>query len=216
MFKPKTLADAYCLTNLQEATLNDVKKSEGEFLDADEIVVDSGLVDSQAPLISLNALIGTNNFKNMRVIRTIDVMLLTLGGCDMVLGIQWLSTLGDIRFKFHELRMDFMYNNKKVLLRGTHKSNLDWLGTKTSEKIVRQSELHSMAICVFPNSASTCIQMEETTTFIHPVLQQVVEEYEDVFAIPTELPPKRGHDHKIPLLEGAQLVNIRPYRHPLT
>ncbi|GJU66971.1 putative mitochondrial protein [Tanacetum coccineum] len=44
----------------------------------------------------------------------------------------------------------------------------------------------------------------------------VVEEYEDVFAIPTELPPKRGHDHKIPLLEGAQLVNIRPYRHPPT
>nr|GEV75481.1 retrotransposable element Tf2 [Tanacetum cinerariifolium] len=91
---------------------------------------------------------------------TIDVMLLPLGGCDMVLRIQWLSTLGDIRFNFHELRMDFKYNNKKVLLR-------------------------------------------ETTAFVHPVLQQVVEEYKDVFAIPTELPPKRDHDHKIPLVEGA-------------
>nr|GEW71863.1 reverse transcriptase [Tanacetum cinerariifolium] len=42
-----------------------------------------------------------------------DVMLLPLGGCDMVLGIQWLSTLGDIKSNFKDLRMEFVYNNKK-------------------------------------------------------------------------------------------------------
>nr|GEW64266.1 putative mitochondrial protein [Tanacetum cinerariifolium] len=159
MFKPNTLADAYCLTNIQEATLNAVKKKvqnrrlsqkeyakkrannlcfycdqkyvsrhkcsgqlyslvlmpeyeiEGEFLEEDETVRDNGLVDLQAPLISLNALTGVNNFKTLRVT---DVMLLPLGGCDMVLGIQWLATLGDIRFNFHEMRMDFKYNNKRL------------------------------------------------------------------------------------------------------
>ncbi|GKB92246.1 putative mitochondrial protein [Tanacetum coccineum] len=34
--------------------------------------------------------------------------------------------------------------------------------------------------------------------------------------IPNCLPPKRGHDHKIPLKEGTQPINIRPYRHPPT
>nr|GEV52932.1 putative zinc finger, CCHC-type [Tanacetum cinerariifolium] len=45
-------------------------------------------------------------------------------------------------------------------------------------------------------------------------LEFSVEELEDVFAIPTELLPKRTHDHRIPLIEGVSPVNIRPYRHP--
>ncbi|GJT97162.1 gypsy/ty3 retroelement polyprotein [Tanacetum coccineum] len=48
---------------------------------------------------------------------TADVMLLPLGGCDMVLGIQWLATLGDIKCNFQELKMQFVYNNKKLCLR---------------------------------------------------------------------------------------------------
>ena len=48
-------------------------------------------------------------------------MLLPLGGRDMVLGMQWLSTLGDIKCNLKELRMEFMYNGSKVALRGTPK-----------------------------------------------------------------------------------------------
>nr|GEU48888.1 hypothetical protein [Tanacetum cinerariifolium] len=246
MFKPKTLAGAYCLTNLQEATLNAVKKKgrsafvpnqSRDFLEIDESVVNHGLMDLQEPLIFLIALTGTNNFKTMRVIGTIgkhllhilidcgsthnfldrnmakqlgcnikatcplsvtvadgnklittseckqfkwqfgphpfsiDVMLLPLGGCDMVLEIQWLATFGNIRFNFQELRKDFKHNNKRVLLR------------------------------------------EVPSAPISPILQQVIVEYEDVFAIPTELPPKKDHENTVPLIEGTQPVNIRPYRH---
>ncbi|GKB19422.1 reverse transcriptase [Tanacetum coccineum] len=48
---------------------------------------------------------------------TTSVMLLTLGGCKMVLGMQWLSTLGDINCNFQNLRMSFKYNNKTMTLR---------------------------------------------------------------------------------------------------
>nr|GEX45607.1 retrotransposable element Tf2 [Tanacetum cinerariifolium] len=41
-----------------------------------------------------------------------------------------------------------------------------------------------------------------------------MENFSDVFEVPYELPPKRSHDHKIPLIDGTPLVNIRPYRHP--
>ncbi|GJX75665.1 reverse transcriptase [Tanacetum coccineum] len=53
---------------------------------------------------------------------TTYVMLLPLGGCNMVLGTQWLSTLGDIKWNFQELKIEFFYNNKRVCLRGTKKS----------------------------------------------------------------------------------------------
>nr|GEU62987.1 putative mitochondrial protein [Tanacetum cinerariifolium] len=47
-------------------------------------------------------------------------------------------------------------------------------------------------------------------------LQKVVDQYDDVFALPKELPPQISYDNRIPLLEGTQPVNIRPYRHPPT
>nr|GEW76573.1 hypothetical protein [Tanacetum cinerariifolium] len=126
---------------------------EGEFLEVDETFMDTGLIDLQAPLISLNA----------------------LTGCEMVLGIQWLETLRDIRSNFHDLRMDFKYNCRRILL---------------SEAV--------------------------STNVIHPMFQQIISAYEDVFAIPTALPPTREHDHRVPLIERAQPVTIRPYRHPPT
>ncbi|GJS99444.1 gypsy/ty3 retroelement polyprotein [Tanacetum coccineum] len=54
--------------------------------------------------ISLNTFSGTF---------TADVMLLLLGGYDMTLGIQWLSTLGDIKWNFQDLKMEFLYNNRR-------------------------------------------------------------------------------------------------------
>ncbi|GJT54281.1 retrotransposon-related protein [Tanacetum coccineum] len=80
MFKPKTLSDAYCLTTLQETTLEAIKKKsrpflnqtngrfgvtnvsrsnekEEEFVDADDTLVDT-VHEKVMPQISLNALSG--------------------------------------------------------------------------------------------------------------------------------------------------------------
>ncbi|GJT84891.1 pentatricopeptide repeat-containing protein [Tanacetum coccineum] len=45
-----------------------------------------------------------------------DVMILPLGRCEMVLGIQWLATLGTIQFDFKNLVMDFVVNGKRFTL----------------------------------------------------------------------------------------------------
>lgn len=44
-------------------------------------------------------------------------------------------------------------------------------------------------------------------------IQGVITEFQDVFGEPTELPPRRACDHRIPLIPGAQPFSIRPYRH---
>ncbi|GJZ96097.1 reverse transcriptase [Tanacetum coccineum] len=57
----------------------------------------------------------------------IDIMVIPLGGCEMVLGMQCLATLGDIMFNFQKLTMKFEYSRSKVLLRGTPQSSINWM-----------------------------------------------------------------------------------------
>jgi len=47
-----------------------------------------------------------------------DVLLIPLKSCDMVLGVQWLSTLGTIQWNFQTLQMEFHLGNKMYVLRG--------------------------------------------------------------------------------------------------
>lgn len=61
---------------------------------------------------------------------TTDVMILPLGGCDMVLGIQWLSTVGCILCDFKKLVMEYTYKQKNVVLRDTHQPTLKWIQGK--------------------------------------------------------------------------------------
>lgn len=52
---------------------------------------------------------------------------------------------------------------------------------------------------------------------VEPVLPAAIEsllhEFATVFEEPKGLPPQRQFDHAIPLLPGAQPVNLRPYRY---
>ena len=47
----------------------------------------------------------------------IQFHVLALGGCDAVLGTQWLSTLGEIQWNFKLLTIIFCYESHKVLSR---------------------------------------------------------------------------------------------------
>ena len=48
-----------------------------------------------------------------------DMLLVPLGSCDMVLGVQWLSNLGTtIKWDFKKLIMEFDVQGKKLVLKG--------------------------------------------------------------------------------------------------
>jgi hypothetical protein len=46
-----------------------------------------------------------------------------------------------------------------------------------------------------------------------PEISEVLEEFKDIFEEPSQLPPHRDYDHRIPLLLGSVPVNTRPYRY---
>ncbi|GJW94549.1 hypothetical protein Tco_0174221 [Tanacetum coccineum] len=99
--------------------------------------------------------------------------------------VEWMSTLGDIKGNFKELVMDFVYNNKIMVLRGTQKATLQWMCGKKTNKEARSFK-----------ADHTC------------------QSHHDVFTTPTSLLPKMKHDYKISLLPNTPPINIRPYKHP--
>nr|GEW12699.1 hypothetical protein [Tanacetum cinerariifolium] len=114
------------------------------------------------------------------------------GGCEMVLGIQWLSTMGNISCNFIDLKMSFQYNERMINPRGSQKGVVQWL------------QVFNM------------VSAKRTTNDVPNGLQTLLKDYNDAFAIPKKLPPVISHDHKIPLKERSPTVNIRSYRHPAT
>lgn len=54
------------------------------------------------------------------------------------------------------------------------------------------------------------VQVEEV---IPEDVQVRLDQFKSVFEEPTELPPRHNCDHRIPLMPGAQPVNLRAYRH---
>ena len=75
---------------------------------------------------------------------TSDVMLIPLGCCDIVLGIEWLITLGDITWNFTKLSMEFMVQDRRHVLRGSNPSSCKSVKSPTLDKIVNNSVHLSM------------------------------------------------------------------------
>jgi hypothetical protein len=44
-------------------------------------------------------------------------------------------------------------------------------------------------------------------------IQDLLSQFKEIFLEPRSLPPRRAVDHQIPLIPGAEPVNIRPYRY---
>jgi hypothetical protein len=56
------------------------------------------------------------------------------------------------------------------------------------------------------------LQVEENTKALLPQLSDILTSFDDIFQEPSELPPARDIDHRIPLQKESEAVNTRPYR----
>ncbi|GJX35380.1 putative mitochondrial protein [Tanacetum coccineum] len=273
MFKPATLVDAYSLTKLQKAVIDDMKRKnkkrahnlcfycdqkytpghkcagqlfslvlvpdeEDYFKDCiDELEENKnsmGIQDLQ-PQISLNALTETNNFQTTRVIGTVGKHLVhILVDCRSThnfLDKNIVKKLGCSIRPIGPLAVTMADDNNLVTT--SEGRNFKWqfdnttfttdvmllpLGVKSEKNAIQvvQGEFHSMALSVYPMNAISCSNLEGMPMKVDEKIKAALRNYEDVFGIPVELPPQRSHDHRIPLVEGALPVNIRPYRHPPT
>ncbi|KAL1222279.1 hypothetical protein V5N11_026796 [Cardamine amara subsp. amara] len=133
---------------------------------------------------------------------TADFIVLDLGDNDIILGIQWLRTLGKCGMNWDTHELSFTHNGALVTLLG----DPALVNTETFLKSLQpsmdyNSELFQLDLNVAPKQ-------------IPQQVQQLLDRYGSIFEEPTQLPPKRGHEHAITLTAGAGPTSVRPYRYP--
>ena len=135
-----------------------------------------------------------------------DFNVIHLGGYGVILGTQWLSTLGVISWNFQLLTMEFLHLGKRVFLKGLQPASL----------------INSDASMFFNGSRRKGLVLQITTAapmsfdqpHFPPMLIDLMNEFSKVFAVPTGLSPIRDHEHSINLKEGTLPMCERPYRYP--
>lgn len=122
-----------------------------------------------------------------------DFKVLPLQHHDGIVGMDWLSSLGTMQVNWLEKWLAFDHHGRPVFLQGCPPETF-------SCTVV---ELH----LVQPEN------VKEDVVALPAQFQELLDQYTAVFEPPTGLPPRRSCDHRIPLMEGARPVNIRPYRY---
>lgn len=92
---------------------------------------------------------------------------LNMGGCDIVLGVEWLRTLGPITVDFQELYVSFKQNDHMHTLCGLQAGAPSIINSHRIENLLKKG--HHGVIAQF--NANQAI--EPTTLHIHPEMQQV-------------------------------------------
>ena len=141
---------------------------------------------------------------------TIDFYILTLGGCDIVLGVQWLQTLGPILWDFSRLQMEFSVWDKPRKLQGMSPTGISLVEGEKFGKVSRQNK-RGLVIQLIDFENSSLLSIE---TSAEPLIYDLLNLYPEVFSEPKGLPPTRNHDHHIVLHSGAKPVCVGPYRYP--
>ena len=138
-----------------------------------------------------------------------DFLPLELGGIDVILGMKWLQSLGEMRVNWQLLTMEFKEGQRVVVLQGDPGLCKTLVSLKTMAKAIR--EMGEGFLVELNKLASTATG---ATEMIPIQVEQLLHQFEEVFQIPSGLPPRRDHKHAIVLKDGVSPVSVRPYRYP--
>jgi hypothetical protein len=124
-----------------------------------------------------------------------------LSDIDVVLGVQWMITLGKITTNYQTLEMGFRdQDGKKVVLRGMLTGAPRTVSAKRMERIFRHGEVAYATKCLITTQKDS-----EGRQQYHTEIKNLLGRHQQVFeAIPLGRPPDMGFEHTIELEEGGK------------
>lgn len=151
---------------------------------------------------------------------SMDLHVLPIEGPSVVLGIQWLQSLGRVVNDYAKLQMEFMWDGKKIQLNGDEHvvsgpvTMHQLQALVEGEEIVQLYEVHLREII----DEETMLPLDSESSPLNvdapSEIKEVLQQFDHLFHTPTSLPPLRNNDHRIHLLPGSLAVNVKPYRYP--
>ncbi|TYK21518.1 Ty3/gypsy retrotransposon protein [Cucumis melo var. makuwa] len=142
-----------------------------------------------------------------------DFLPLELGGVDVILGMQWLYSLGVTICDWKNLTLTFYDNEKQICIKGNPSLTKARVSLKNLVKTWEEHDHGYLIECrpieVVELKTFHKEEKEETEEKLIPILNQ----FSDVFEWLEKLPPRRSIEHQIHLKEGTNPVNVRPYRY---
>jgi hypothetical protein len=165
------------------------------------MIADGGTINCSGKCNKINLTMG-------EYVMNIPMISIPMGGANVVLGIQWLQSLGTMDFNFQELFMKFSLEEKEIELRGITGKPCKVIISNGMKKLLKNGNQGVIAqLC--------SLHVQTYKPSIPLDLQGIIDKNSKVFEdIPKGLPPTRNHDHDIHLIPGSVPPNIRPYRYP--
>lgn len=133
-----------------------------------------------------------------------DFYIIALGGCDIVLGVQWLKTLGPVLWDFSRMTVQYTHLEIPTLLMGLSSTAFSMEGAH----FLKPSSSANKGLLL-----KLICDLEEATPSYPPEIQSILTTFKAAFAEPLGLPPSRPQDHTI-TLQHTQPINVRSYRYP--
>ena len=116
-----------------------------------------------------------------------------MGDADVVLGVQWLQSLGMVAFNFQELFMKLLWERKELELRGIEGKPYKIISSHGMTKILKKQQRGVIVqLC--------SLDVQTSKLAVSQDIQKVLDKYSKVFDTPKGLPPTRDHDHFINLI----------------
>ncbi|XP_042031572.1 uncharacterized protein LOC121778308 [Salvia splendens] len=146
----------------------------------------------------------------------LDLHIMEIHGPDIVLGMDWLESLGKISADFVGKTLQFSKNGVAVVLHGVQPSprliSFQSLAMLTAHSTA--NEFYEIVRIEPGEQVSSNANIGEFPQDTPPAIQAVLDRFRPVFEVPTGLPPQREYDHRIHLLPHSKPINVRPYRYP--
>jgi hypothetical protein len=129
---------------------------------------------------------------------------INMGGCDILLVVEWICTLGPISMDFKELIRQVQHEGKQYKFQGITSGSREIIISHHMENLLKKShsgiiyQLHSIQVVESPS--------------VHPNLQSVISQNHFILKTPL-FPSHINHDHSITLIPISLPPNVHPYPH---
>ena len=146
----------------------------------------------------------------------VDLHILPVHGPDVVLGMDWLESLGKVTADFAGKTLKFTRGDKTIVINGIlpppRRISLHSLASLTPSRLA--TDVFELLLLEPKSTSTAATAPEEFPVGLPPAVASVFDRFRAVFHLPEGLPPKRPFDHRVHLHPDAKPVNVRPYRYP--